>query len=203
MTPRSQKIDPRFVSLPHFNPLLQLANANNRDDITSMVINRLTGGWSFPVACLNRFFFSYLQPKPHFQPSSKRVPTPATSSVTSGSGEQPPSYADFIVQIKKNPPAAPLRSPSSSKPSTAADGAVIQEHSSFSSVSTVTGGLEAAGKWAGGKDGDSKLIQKSEIQPEPREEGSCTKSDPGISLGPRPVGSGSSIIVSPRQVSSF
>lgn len=149
--------------------------------------------------------FIYLQPKPHFQPSSKRGPTPTTSSVTAGSVEQPPSYADFIVQRKKDPPAAPLKE-SSSKPPWSADAATTEEHSRSSSVSTVTGGLEASEKCAQGNDGDSDVIQKSEIQPERRthpQEGSCPKSDTGISLGPRPVGSGSSIIVSPRQVSSI
>lgn len=149
--------------------------------------------------------FIYLQPKSHFQPSSKRGPAPTTSSVTAGSGEQPRSYADFIVQSKKNPHAAPLRE-SSSKQSKAVGAVITQEHSKSSSVSTVTGGLEAAEKCARGNDGESELIQKSEIPPESRtdpQEGSCPKSDTGVSLGPRPVGSGSSIIVSPRQVISI
>lgn len=142
---------------------------------------------------------------PHFQPSSKRGPTPTTSSVKTGSGEQPLSYADFIVQSKKNPPAVPLKE-SSSKPSRAVDAVVTQEHSRSSSVSTVAGGLETAEECARGNHGESEVIQKSEIPLEARtdpQDGSCPKSDTGVSLGPRPVGSGSSIIVSPRQVSSI
>lgn len=144
-----------------------------------------------------------MQPKSHFQPSSKRGPTPATSSVTTG--EQSLSYADFIVQSKNNPPAAPLKE-SSSKPSRSVDVVITQEHNRQPFVSTVaTGGLETE-KCARGNDGESEVIQKTEIPPEARtdpQEGSCPKTDAGVSLGPRPVGSGSSIIVSPRQVSSI
>ncbi|XP_075896416.1 DNA excision repair protein ERCC-1 isoform X2 [Nelusetta ayraudi] len=140
-------------------------------------------------------------PKPHFQPSSKRGATPTTSSVAAGSGDQPLSYADFIVQSKRNPPAAPLRE-SSSKQARTVDDVTTQEHGKSSSVSTVTGGLEAAEKCAQGTEGESEVIQKSDTPPEARtdpKEGSCAKSDTGVSLGPRSVGSGSSIIVSPRQ----
>lgn len=72
-------------------------------------------------------------------------------------------------------------------------------------MSTVTGGLEAAEQCAQGTEGESEVIQKSDTPPEALtdpKEGSCAKSDTGVSLGPRPVGSGSSIIVSPRQVPS-
>lgn len=140
-------------------------------------------------------------PKPHFQPSSKRGPTPTTSSVAAGSGDHPLSYADFIVQSKRNPPAALLRE-SSSKQARTVDDVSTQENSKSSSVSTVTGGLEAAEKCTQGAEGESEVIQKSDTPPEARTDpkvGSCPKSDTGVSLGPRPVGSGSSIIVSPRQ----
>lgn len=140
------------------------------------------------------------QPKPHFQPSSKREPTSTTSSVAPESGDQPMSYADFIVQSKKNPSA-----PNSSKPARIVDAVISQEHNRSSSVSAETGRLETAEKCARGVEGESKVVQNSEPQPDVRtdpNEGSCQKSDSVISLGPRPVGSGSSIIVSPRQVPS-
>lgn len=150
------------------------------------------------------FFLSFSQLKPHFQPSSKRGDAPTTSSVASGSGDQPLSYADFIVQSKgNNPPVAPL-SESSSKPARTVDDVTTQEHSESSS-STVTLGLEATEKCAQGTAGVSEAIQKGNTLPEARtepKEGSRPKSDTGVSQGPRPVGCGSSIIVSPRQVPS-
>lgn len=83
---------------------------------------------------------------------------------------------------------------------------MAQEDSRSLAASTVTGGLEAVGTCARGNDGELEVIEKSENPPQARtdpQEASCPKSDPGVSLGPRPVGSGSSIIVSPRQVISI
>lgn len=103
------------------------------------------------------------------------------------------SYAEFVVQSKKNPSAAPPREGSSELLGTE-DVVTNLEHSKYALVSSAT-----AKNCAKRTEGESEVVQKSEISLEAgteQKEESCQKSDPG----PKPVGSGSSIIVSPRQV---
>lgn len=68
-------------------------------------------------------------------------------------------------------------------------------------VSSAPGQCGAGQDCAEGTAGGSEGVKKSEeTQVADQKEGSCQRSDPSPSLGPKPVGSGSSIIVSPRQV---
>lgn len=134
----------------------------------------------------------FLQPKPHFQSSSKRDATPSTSSAAKPapeSGDQALSYAEFVVQRKEN---------LSSKLPGTEDVVTNPEYSKSASVSSAT-----AKNCAERTEGESEVVQKSETSLEAgteRKEESCQKSDLSLGLGPKPVGSGSSIIVSPRQV---
>lgn len=142
----------------------------------------------------------FLQPKPHFQSSSKRDATPSTSSAAKPapeSGDRPLSYAEFVVQSKKNPSAASPREGFSKLPGPE-DVVTNPEHSKSALVSSAT-----AKNCAKRTDGESEVVQKSETSLEAgteQKEETCQKSDPSLGLGPKPVGSGSSIIVSPRQV---
>lgn len=107
------------------------------------------------------------------------------------------SYAEFVVQSKKNLSAAPPREGSSKLPGTE-DVVANPEYSKSALV------LSAKTKnCAKRTEGESEVVQKSETSLEAgteQKEDSCQKSDPSLGLGPKPVGSGSSIIVSPRQV---
>lgn len=142
----------------------------------------------------------FLQPKPHFQPSSKRDATPSTSAAAKPapeSGDQPLSYAEFVVQSKKNLSAVSPRE-GFSKLSRTEDVVITPEHSKSALVSSAT-----AKNCAQRTEGESGVVQKSETSLETgteQKEESCQKLDPSLGLGPKPVGSGSSIIVSPRQV---
>ncbi|XP_054471587.1 DNA excision repair protein ERCC-1 [Anoplopoma fimbria] len=146
-------------------------------------------------------------PKPQFQPSSKGGQN--TSDSTSASAkpasvpvEQPVSYAEYIVQSKSNV-AAPLQREGSSKPlkTVVAEG-TNQKKSESDSVSSASGGCETPQDCAEGSEGGSEGVKKSDdplVAGSHQKEGNCQRSDPIPNLGPKPVGSGSSIIVSPRQ----
>lgn len=73
------------------------------------------------------------------------------------------------------------------------------KQSGAESVSSAPGGCETVQDCAKGTEGGSEDVKKSEgtVAATDQKEGNCQRSDP--SLGPKPVGSGSSIIVSPRQ----
>uniref|UniRef100_A0A668RVN8 DNA excision repair protein ERCC-1 n=1 Tax=Oreochromis aureus TaxID=47969 RepID=A0A668RVN8_OREAU len=97
---------------------------------------------------------------------------------------QPVSYAEYIVQSKSNAAAASHRDAASKLPrSDDAEVTCVRQ----SEPSTVSSSTEKC-----------KTVQDLEATTG-QTEGSGQRSEPGISLGPKPVGSGSSIIVSPRQ----
>lgn len=100
------------------------------------------------------------------------------------------SYAEFIVQSKSNA-AAPAQREAPPKRIRTED-AVVTNLQQRESASTVQDSVERAEV---GHEG----VQNSEAGKD-QKEGSCQKSDLNPSLGAKPVGSGSSIIVSPRQV---
>ncbi|XP_008285887.1 DNA excision repair protein ERCC-1 [Stegastes partitus] len=147
-------------------------------------------------------------PKPQFQSSSKggestsaaAAAAAASKPVTEAVG-QPLSYAEYIVQSKSNVAAAPQRDAASRLPRT--EGASSLRQSEPDPVSSATaGGDTAQDFFAKGTEVQSDEVNKSEetqVAGTDLKEGSCQKSDPSLSLGPKPVGSGSSIIVSPRQ----
>ncbi|XP_068559178.1 DNA excision repair protein ERCC-1 [Cebidichthys violaceus] len=136
-------------------------------------------------------------PKPQFQPSSKggqhTSGSPSSSAKPASEPvEQPCSYAEYIVHSKSNVAAPPPQREGSSKPLK-----TDQRQSESDSVSCET--LE--GRAEGGEGGSerAKESEDPQVAGTHQKEGSCQRSDPSLSLGPKPVGSGSSIIVSPRQ----
>lgn len=143
-------------------------------------------------------------PKPQFPPSFKagQSTSASTSSPVKPASEpahQPFSYAEYIVQSKSNV-AAPAKRDGPPKPLRTEDVGVNNlKQSGAESVSSAPGGCETAQDCAKGTEGGSEDVKKSEetVAATDQKEGNCQRSDP--SLGPKPVGSGSSIIVSPRQ----
>ncbi|XP_036965042.1 DNA excision repair protein ERCC-1 [Acanthopagrus latus] len=126
-------------------------------------------------------------PKSHFQSSSRGGEnTSASSSAKTASA--PLSYAEFIVQSKSNVGSLLDReAPSKSEPL---------------SVSSAPGGCETLQDSAKCTEDGSEGVEKSEetqVAGTDQKDGNCQRSDLSLNFGPKPVGSGSSIIVSPRQ----
>ncbi|XP_029968385.1 DNA excision repair protein ERCC-1 [Salarias fasciatus] len=142
-------------------------------------------------------------PKPHFQPSVKGQ----TTSSAEPAPEQPLSYAEYIVQSKCRAAGAP-QTDGSSRPLRAGGGAGGAGGSALGQSQAEAPAPVSAGC---GQGQDSAA--ESEAQPDhcdsgaepplpgadPKEGGSCQKPDPSLSLASKPLGSGSSIVVSPRQ----
>ncbi|KAM3607246.1 uncharacterized protein V6R79_004090 [Siganus canaliculatus] len=128
-------------------------------------------------------------PKPQFQSLSKGVQNTSTSHPPKP--VEPLSYAQFIVQSKSNVAAAPQRDPSKLRSEGA--GVINQKQSVSASVLNTPGGCEAVQDYEDG----SKKTEETQVSGTEQKEGSCQNSD--LNFGPKPVGSGSSIIVSPRQ----
>lgn len=129
-------------------------------------------------------------PKPQFQSLSKGVQNTSTSHPPKS--VEPLSYAEFIVQSKSN--AAHHREDPSKLRSESA-GVINQKPSVSASVANTTGRCEAVQDYEYG----SKKAEETQVSGTDQKEGSCQNSDPSLSVGPKPVGSGSSIVVSPRQ----
>lgn len=104
------------------------------------------------------------------------------------------SYAEFIVQSKSNAAAPPQREAPPKRIRT--EDAVVTNPKQRESASTVQDCVERAEVGHEGVHNSETAQQAGRDQ----KEESCQKSDPIVSLGAKPVGSGSSIIVSPRQV---
>ncbi|XP_059198734.1 DNA excision repair protein ERCC-1 [Centropristis striata] len=146
-------------------------------------------------------------PKPQFQPSSKGGQSTSDSSSSSSKpaadpADKPLSYADYIVQSKSNVAAPPQKEGPSRPLRTEGAGVTSLKQRESDSSSSAPGGCEAVQTCAEGTEGLSEGVKKSEEKQlagtDPKE-GNCQRPDPSLSLGPKPVGSGSSIIVSPRQ----
>ncbi|XP_053184895.1 DNA excision repair protein ERCC-1 [Scomber japonicus] len=123
-------------------------------------------------------------PKPQFQPSSTTAASsskPAPESV-----DQPLSYAQYIVQSKNRVPAAPQRDGSSKLLRTEGEGGTSLKQSESATGRGI--GTES------GSDGAEKS-EETQVTGTDHTEGTCQS----LSLGPKPVGSGNCIIVSPRQ----
>lgn len=140
-------------------------------------------------------------PKPHFQPSVKGQITSSSESAPeveagagAGAGAGAFSYAEYIVQSKSSAAGAP-QTDGSSRP-LRTRGAGDSAPDTASSVSVECGQDPDSASGSGDRPGPSNPCTET---PAPTEWGSCRKPDPSLSLGPKPVGSGSSIVVSPRQ----
>lgn len=131
-------------------------------------------------------------PRPQFQPSFKGGENTSGSAASSAKAasepvERPFSYADYIVQSKRTV-AAPAQTERCSK--------LLQKSLCESDpVSSASGRCEGEG----GSEGDEKSEDPQVAGTHQKEGNGHPRSDPSPSLGPKPVGSGSSIIVSPRQ----
>lgn len=136
----------------------------------------------FPCVC-------FFQPKPHFQSRGQTSSTSSSTKPATEPRDQPLSYAEFIVQSKSNAAAPPQREAPPKR--IRSEDAVVTDLKQREPASTVQGCVERA------EVGHSEVAQEAGKD---QKEGSCQRSDPNASLGAKPVGSGSSIIVSPRQV---
>uniref|UniRef100_A0A3Q0RP85 DNA excision repair protein ERCC-1 n=1 Tax=Amphilophus citrinellus TaxID=61819 RepID=A0A3Q0RP85_AMPCI len=117
---------------------------------------------------------------------------PSTSTATTTKPvAQPLSYAEYIVQSKSNAAAASHKNAASKPPRSEGAEVTGVRQSERTSVSPTTGKCETVQDLA--KEPQVKTSKGTQ------EAGTGQKSESGISLGPKPVGSGSSIIVSPRQ----
>ncbi|XP_070771269.1 DNA excision repair protein ERCC-1 [Enoplosus armatus] len=143
--------------------------------------------------------------KPQFQPSSKGGQNASTSSSVKPASEpvdQPLSYAEYIVQSKSNVAAPPQGGGPSKLLRTEGAGVTNVKLCESDSVSSAPGGCKAIQGCAKETEGGSEGVKSSEgtqVAGTDQKEGNCQMSDPSLSVGPKPVGSGSSIIVSPRQ----
>ncbi|XP_041663370.1 DNA excision repair protein ERCC-1 [Cheilinus undulatus] len=123
-------------------------------------------------------------PKPQFQSLFKSGQSASSSSSSSGNpapepADKPLSYADYIVQSKRDV-AAPSREPRAE----GADAPLKLKELEPGGCAKVT---------------ESRPVKETQEAGTDQKEGNQPGSDPGLSTGPKPVGSGSSIIVSPRQ----
>ncbi|XP_019945376.1 DNA excision repair protein ERCC-1 isoform X2 [Paralichthys olivaceus] len=141
-------------------------------------------------------------PKPQFVSSSKEAVTSASSGSAPESVDQPMSYAEYIVQSKSN--VAPQRENILRSPGTDGAGVTSVKQTRSGSVSSATGACETGQDqdWSKGTGGGSEVVQRTEETQTvctDQKEGNCPRSDASLSLAPKPVGTGSSIIVSSRQ----
>lgn len=147
------------------------------------------------------------QPKPQFQPSFRggqdtSASTSLSAKSASGAVDKPLSYAEFIVQSKSNAAAPPKRDGPSKLLRTEVAGATHLKQNEPSSVASASAGRETAKNCDKSAEVGSEGVKKGEETQDAgtdKIDGNCQRSDPSLSLGPKPVGSGSSIIVSPRQ----
>ncbi|KAM7380650.1 hypothetical protein PAMP_003930 [Pampus punctatissimus] len=128
-----------------------------------------------------------IPPKPQFQPSSTTTAL-ASKPAPPESVDQPLSYAEYVVQSKTHVPAPPQREGSSSK-------LLRTEGLKQSDSETVSSATERCEiETESGSDGVKKS-EETQVAGTDQTEGNCQS----LSLGPKPLGSGSCIIVSPRQ----
>ncbi|XP_028992179.1 DNA excision repair protein ERCC-1 [Betta splendens] len=146
-------------------------------------------------------------PKSHFQPSSKgghnaSAPTASSPKHALGTKDQPLSYAEYIVQSKKHVVDPPQRPTTSKAPTCEGAGVGSLSHIDSGSSSLATERpetvVESGKRNEGGSEGAQRTEEAQGTGTE-QKDSNCQRSDVNLSLGPKPVGSGSSIIVSPRQ----
>ncbi|XP_068602643.1 DNA excision repair protein ERCC-1 [Brachionichthys hirsutus] len=140
-------------------------------------------------------------PKPQFQSSSMGAQN--TSKPGSEAGDPPLSYAAFIVHSKTNVSSAAQTEGPSTLPRTEGSTADLKQTES-ASLSSSTGERETLQDFPKTTGSEPEMVQASERTQESRtnqKERSIPKTGthPSLAAGPSPVGSGSSIVVSPRQ----
>lgn len=132
--------------------------------------------------------------QPQFESLFKKGQTSETSSIKPSSEHL--SYAQFIVQSKSNAAAAPPREGPSNLPTTEDAAETNLNQKEAASASCAPGGHQRVQEME--KDGFTKLSEAPPENSTKHNDGTC--SDPSHPQGPKPVGCGSSIVVSPRQV---
>ncbi|KAK2839684.1 hypothetical protein Q5P01_013424 [Channa striata] len=135
-------------------------------------------------------------PKLQFLPSSGGRQNTSGSTASSAKPapeclDQPLSYADYIIQSKSNVADAPQRSFQPKVPRTEGTGVTSLKQNPSGSVLFPNEKCERVKQI----EDESEEVKETTEQ----KEGNGQWSDPSTSLGPKPVGSGSSIVVSPRQ----
>ncbi|XP_069010735.1 DNA excision repair protein ERCC-1 [Embiotoca jacksoni] len=143
-------------------------------------------------------------PKPQFQPSTTGRNTSSSTAkpVPESVDQQPLSYAQYIVQSKNDVAAAPQRGGPSKLLRTGGPAGTGVSQRQPESLSSAAGGSETVQDFSKRTEVQSDMVEKSEetqLAGTDLKEGSCQRSDPSLHQGPKPVGSGSSIVVSPRQ----
>ncbi|CAJ1079209.1 DNA excision repair protein ERCC-1 isoform X1 [Xyrichtys novacula] len=141
-------------------------------------------------------------PKPQFQSSFKGGQNASSSSSSKPDpdlqpGGKPLSYADYIVQSKNNA-AAPLQKEGPSKVPRIETADVTKSKQQDLDLETCHTVQKSAKETEDGSEGAKKSEEKQAAGTE-QKEGNRQGGEPSLSSGPKPVGSGSSIIVSPRQ----
>ncbi|XP_026150980.1 DNA excision repair protein ERCC-1 [Mastacembelus armatus] len=138
-------------------------------------------------------------PKPQFLPSSRGGQNTSVSAASSKSapesGDQPLSYAEYIVQ--SNVTAPQRDDPSNLSRAEAAEVTSLKQ-SKCGSLSSAPRKCETGQDCTKRTEGVKKR-EETQVSGTDQKEDNCQRSDPSLSIGPKPVGSGSSIIVSPRQ----
>ncbi|XP_068185739.1 DNA excision repair protein ERCC-1 [Antennarius striatus] len=129
-------------------------------------------------------------PKPQFQSSSRGGPD--TSKPVSDPVDQPVSYAEFIVHSRSNAASAPRRDGTSGHLQLRTGGAGGIDRKQTETHGSKVTGVEPEITKENERTRDSVSDQKEENTPN-------TDGGPSLTAGPMPVGSGSSIVVSPRQ----
>uniref|UniRef100_A0A3Q4MYQ4 DNA excision repair protein ERCC-1 n=1 Tax=Neolamprologus brichardi TaxID=32507 RepID=A0A3Q4MYQ4_NEOBR len=119
------------------------------------------------------------------------------SAFTKERTPQPVSYAEYIVQSKSNAAAASRRDAASKLPRSDNAEVTCVRQSEPSTVFSSTEKYKTVQDLAKGP--HVKTSEEAQEATTGQIEGSGQRSEPGTSFGPKPVGSGSSIIVSPRQ----
>ncbi|XP_074550875.1 DNA excision repair protein ERCC-1 [Halichoeres trimaculatus] len=133
-------------------------------------------------------------PKPHFQSAFKGGQTASTSAKPANETVgKTLSYADYIVQSKSNAAAPPQKEAPSNVPRTE-----IPDVSKKMQNELDPEGRDIAQGTEDKSDGTKKTEETQVVVADPKE-GNHQGSDPCFSLGPKQLGSGSSIVVSSRQ----
>ncbi|KAM6978467.1 DNA excision repair protein ERCC-1 [Tautogolabrus adspersus] len=135
-------------------------------------------------------------PKPQFQSSLKGGQNASASTSANTSSEpvdKPLSYADYVVQSKRNVAATPQREGSSKVPR------AESAHVTDLNQTEDSGGSDTVQDLAKTTEGGSGGVKETLMAGTDQREGNLQGSDPSLNSGPKHVGSGSSIIVSPRQ----
>lgn len=149
-----------------------------------------------------------VQIKPQFQPSSNGGPNISATSASSSKPAPDPagqtlSYAEYVVQSKSHVPADPQRESSAKVLKVEGAGASTVKPNNPDTLSSAQGGCGTSQDCIKGNESgplEAKMREERQVACSEQKEGEGQRSEPSIPLGPKLVGAGSSMIVSPRQV---